>query len=101
MKRFRLDDSRISNASPETGTKDDNVNTGDTDFSIYSEEEKFEWKEITRGWTITPCIIHDWHSNNIIGLADWVGESWAPCQFIFLFFVSVRFRYQLVSLVFV
>jgi hypothetical protein len=56
VKRFRLDDSRISNASnnnPETDTKDDShVNVGHTDFSIYSEEEKFEWKEITRGWII-------------------------------------------------
>ena len=52
VNRFRLDDSRISNASPETGTKDDNdVNA---DFLIYTEEEIFEWKEITRGWIITP-----------------------------------------------
>ena len=50
MKRFRLDDSRISNASPETGTKDDNdVNVEHVNFSKYPEEENFEWKEIIRG----------------------------------------------------
>ena len=58
VNRFRLDDSRISNASPETGTKDDNdVNIGHADISIYPEEENFEWKEVTRGWIITPCSI--------------------------------------------
>ena len=60
VKRFRLDDSRISNASSETGTKDDNdVNVEHANFSKYPEEEKFEWKEITRGWTVAPCIIYE------------------------------------------
>ena len=55
MNRFRLDDSRISITSSEIGTKDDNdVNVEHVDISKYSEEEKFEWKEITRGWIITP-----------------------------------------------
>ena len=59
MKRFRLD-SRICNASAETGTKDDNdVNVEHADFSKIPEVEKFEWKEITRGWIITPCIIYE------------------------------------------
>jgi len=52
VKRFRLDDSGFSNASasPETGTKDDNdLNVGPVDFSTYPEDEKFEWKEVTRG----------------------------------------------------
>ena len=58
MKRFRLDNSRISNASPENGTKDDNdVNVEHASFSKYPEEEKFEWKEIIRGRIIAPCII--------------------------------------------
>lgn len=52
MKRFRLDDSRISKASLETGIKDDNgVNMKHPDSSKYPEEpeENFEWKEIIRG----------------------------------------------------
>ena len=60
MKRFRLDDLGISNASPETGAKDDNdVNLGHADLSKFPEEEKFEWKEIIRGWIFTPCIIYE------------------------------------------
>ena len=52
-----MDDSRMPIASPETGTKDDNhVNAY---FLICAEEEKFEWKEITRGWIITPLIIYE------------------------------------------
>ena len=70
MKRFRLDHSRISNASPETDTKDNNdVNVGHAD----PEEEKFEWKEISRGWIFTPYLKFMsllWYSNNIIGLFD-------------------------------
>ena len=56
VKRFQLDNSRISNARLETGTKDekDVVNVADADFSSYLEDEKFEWREIIRGWTITP-----------------------------------------------
>ena len=56
VKRFQLDNSRISNARLETGTKDekDVVNVADADFSSYLEDEKFEWREIIRGWIITP-----------------------------------------------
>ena len=60
MKRFRLDDSRISNTSRETGTKYDNdVKVEHADSSDSFEEENFEWKEITRGWITTPYIIYE------------------------------------------
>ena len=56
VKRFQLDNSRIPSARLETGTKDekDVVNVADADFSTYLEDENFEWREIIRGWTITP-----------------------------------------------
>ena len=57
MKRYRLDDPRISNASRETGTKDDSEVDVKHDFSKFTEAESFEWKEITRGWIITRFII--------------------------------------------
>ena len=55
VKRFRLDNSRISNARLETGTKDDSdvVNLGDAYHSKYPESEKFEWREIIRGEIIS------------------------------------------------
>ena len=59
MKRFQLDDSLISNPSPETGIQtfpdtkgEDDV--GDADFSkslkvLEKGSEIFEWREVARG----------------------------------------------------